>query len=96
MRGTAFSIVGLATGGSLLVGNLVAGKLMDVTYRNGMGHIGAFLWGLSATCLATFALVYLSIMGDVDGPTATSNELTNVEMTSGEVGVCRRRTHTRT
>ena len=71
MRGTAFSIVGLATGGSLLVGNLVAGKLMDVTYRNGLGHIGAFLWGLSATCLATFALVYLSIMGDVDGPTAT-------------------------
>lgn len=62
MRGSAFSIVGLATGSCLFVGNLMAGRLMDVTISHGFGHIGAFIWGLLATCLATFALIFLTFI----------------------------------
>ena len=64
MRGSAFSIVGLATGSCLFLGNIMAGQLMDITISHGLGHIGAFIWGLVATCLATFALIFLTFMDD--------------------------------
>ena len=48
MRGSAFSIVGLATGSCLFLGNIMAGQLMDITISHGLGHIGAFIWGLVA------------------------------------------------
>ncbi len=67
MRGSAFSIVGLATGSCLFLGNVMAGQLMDVTMAHGLGQIGAFMWGLGATCLATFALIFL-IFGEVFTP----------------------------
>ncbi|QDZ25498.1 MFS general substrate transporter [Chloropicon primus] len=66
MRGSAFSIVGLATGSCLFLGNIMAGQLMDITISHGRGHIGAFIWGLVATCLATFALIYLTFIDDCE------------------------------
>ena len=66
MRGSAFSIVGLATGSCLFLGNIMAGQLMDITCKHGFGHIGAFIWGLVATCLATFALIFLTWLDPED------------------------------
>ena len=77
MRGSAFSIVGLATGSCLFLGNIMAGQLMDITISHGFGHIGAFIWGFMATCLATFALIFLTWMegGETSAPQNQANNL---------------------